>query len=98
MLAHAGSFSAPVHQGALQSDFLPEVLAWLQARGSYTPTKSMLDVAQVALSMLARKESDCHAQRLRSFRSWLNEPQYLESSFVLIRPNWASSSLSAIRL
>lgn len=36
MLAHPGSFPAPVHEGGASIWHLADVLAWLQAKGSYS--------------------------------------------------------------
>jgi predicted DNA-binding transcriptional regulator AlpA len=56
MLAHPGSFPAPVHEGSASIWHLADVLAWLQAKGSYSLTKEVLDVARVALQVNAAKE------------------------------------------
>ncbi|MCQ4275430.1 helix-turn-helix transcriptional regulator [Stutzerimonas degradans] len=56
MLAHPGSFPAPVHEGSASIWHLADVLTWLQAKGSYSLTKSVLDVAQVALQVNVAKE------------------------------------------
>lgn len=56
MLAHPGSFPAPVHEGSASIWHLADVLAWLQAKGSYSLTKDVLDVAQVALQVNVAKE------------------------------------------
>ncbi len=61
MLAHPGSFPAPVHEGSASIWHLADVLAWLQARGSYALAKDVLDVARVALQVNVAKEG----QRLR---------------------------------
>jgi hypothetical protein len=65
MLAHPGSFPAPVHEGSASIWHLADVLAWLQARGSYSLAKDVLDVARVALQVNVAKEG----QRLRSSAS-----------------------------
>jgi len=36
MLAHPGSFPAPVHEGSASIWHLADVLAWLQAKGGYS--------------------------------------------------------------
>jgi len=56
MLAHPGSFPAPVHEGSASIWHLADVLAWLQAKGSYTLAKDVLDVARVALQVNVAKE------------------------------------------
>ncbi|MNF62196.1 hypothetical protein D3C84_438720 [compost metagenome] len=56
MLAHPGSFPAPVHEGSASIWHLADVLTWLQAKGSYSLTKNVLDVAQVALQVNVAKE------------------------------------------
>lgn len=56
MLAHPGSFPAPVHEGSASIWHLADVLAWLQARGSYALTKDVLEVARVALQVNVAKE------------------------------------------
>lgn len=56
MLAHPGSFPAPVHEGSASIWHLADVLAWLQARGSYTLAGDVLEVACVALQVNVAKE------------------------------------------
>lgn len=56
MLAHPGSFPAPVHEGSASIWHLADVLAWLQARGGYSLAKDVLDVARVALQVNVAKE------------------------------------------
>ena len=56
MLAHPSSFPAPVHEGSASIWHLADVLAWLQARGSYALAKGVLDVARVALQVNVAKE------------------------------------------
>ncbi|MCY1198792.1 hypothetical protein D9M72_101810 [compost metagenome] len=56
MLAHPGSFPAPVHEGSASIWHLADVLAWLQARGSYSLAKGVMDVARVALQVNVAKE------------------------------------------
>ena len=56
MLSNAGSFPAPVHEGSASIWHLADVLGWLKARGSYSMTQDLLDVAQVALQVNAAKE------------------------------------------
>jgi predicted DNA-binding transcriptional regulator AlpA len=56
MLAHPGSFPAPVHEGSASIWHLADVLAWLQAKGSYALAKDVLDIARVALQVNVAKE------------------------------------------
>ena len=56
MLAHPGSFPAPVHEGSASIWHLAAVLTWLQAKGSYSLTRDVLDVARVALQVNVAKE------------------------------------------
>ncbi|HGL4257327.1 helix-turn-helix transcriptional regulator [Burkholderia dolosa] len=56
MLAHPGSFPAPVHEGSASIWHLADVLAWLQAKGNYALAKDVLDIARVALQVNVAKE------------------------------------------
>lgn len=56
MLAHPGSFPAPVHEGRASIWHLADVLAWLQTRSSYSLDEAVLDVARVALQVNVAKE------------------------------------------
>lgn len=56
MLAHPGSFPAPVHEGSASIWHLADVLTWLQAKGSYALANDVLDVARVALQVNVAKE------------------------------------------
>ena len=56
MLAHPGSLPAPVHEGSASIWHLADVLAWLQAKGSYSLAKDVLDVARVAWQVNVAKE------------------------------------------
>lgn len=56
MLAHPSSFPAPVHEGSASIWHLADVLSWLQAKGSYSLAKDVLDVAQVARQVNVAKE------------------------------------------
>jgi len=56
MLAHPGSFPAPVHEGSVSLWHLADVFAWLQAKGSYALANDVLEVAQVALQVNVAKE------------------------------------------
>lgn len=57
MLANPGSFPAPVHEGSASIWHLADVLAWLQAKGSYSLERNVLEVARVALQVNLAKES-----------------------------------------
>ncbi|WP_367025757.1 DNA-binding protein [Methylococcus sp. ANG] len=56
MLAHPGSFPAPVHEGSASIWHLADVLTWLQAKGSYSMARDVLEVACVALQVNVAKE------------------------------------------
>ncbi|MCW0366552.1 hypothetical protein NB699_001535 [Xanthomonas sacchari] len=56
MLAHPGSFPAPVHEGSTSIWHLADVLAWLQVRGGYALAEDVLDVARVAMQANVAKE------------------------------------------
>lgn len=56
MLANPGSFPAPVHEGSASIWHLADVLAWLQAKGTYSLALDMLDVARAALQVNVAKE------------------------------------------
>ena len=57
MLAHPGSFPAPVHEGSASIWHLAEVLAWLEAKGGYQLERSMWEVSQVTLQVNLAKEA-----------------------------------------
>lgn len=56
VLAHPSSFPAPVHEGSASIWHLADVLAWLQAEGSYSLTRDVQEVARVALQVNVAKE------------------------------------------
>jgi predicted DNA-binding transcriptional regulator AlpA len=56
MLAHPGSFPLPVHEGKPSIWHLADVLAWLQAKGSYSLPTDVVEVARVALQVNVAKE------------------------------------------
>lgn len=56
MLAHPGSFPAPVHEGSASIWHLADVLAWLQTKGNYSLARDVLEVACVALQINVAKE------------------------------------------
>jgi predicted DNA-binding transcriptional regulator AlpA len=57
MLAHPGSFPAPVHEGSASIWHLAEVLVWLQNKGSYVLTQTIMDVARIAHQVNLAKEN-----------------------------------------
>lgn len=57
MLANPGSFPVPVHEGSASIWHLADVLVWLQAKGSYSLARDVLEVAGVALQVNLTKES-----------------------------------------
>ena len=59
MLAHMHSFPAPMHEGSTSLWHLADVLAWLQARGSYAIGQETLDLARVAMTV---NVSSAHAR------------------------------------
>lgn len=56
MLAHPGSFPAPVHEGSASIWHLADVLGWMQAKGGYALAREVLDVARAALQVNVAKE------------------------------------------
>jgi predicted DNA-binding transcriptional regulator AlpA len=63
MLSHATSFPTPVHEGSASVWHLAEVMAWLQARGTYEVDASTLEVAQTTMQVNLAKEAE--VRRLR---------------------------------
>jgi predicted DNA-binding transcriptional regulator AlpA len=57
MLANPGNFPAPVHEGSASLWHLADVLGWLQAKGSYSLARDVLEVARVALQVNLAKEN-----------------------------------------
>ena len=56
MLAHPGTFQAPVHEGSASIWHLADVLGWMQAKGGYALAREVLDVARAALQVNVAKE------------------------------------------
>ncbi len=56
MLAHPGSFPAPMHEGSASIWHLADVLGWMQAKGGYALAREVLDVARAALQVNVVKE------------------------------------------
>lgn len=63
MISHATSFPPPVHEGTTSVWHLAEVMAWLQARGTYKVEASVLEVAHSAMQVNLAKEVEI--RRLR---------------------------------
>lgn len=57
MLAHPGSFPAPIHEGSTSIWHLADILAWLQAKGGYVLPNNLLETAQAALQVNVAQES-----------------------------------------
>lgn len=57
MLAHRGSFPAPVHEGSISIWHLAEVLAWLEGKGSYALDQNVLETAQATLEVNSAREA-----------------------------------------
>lgn len=57
MLAHPGTFPAPVHEGSTSIWHLADVLGWLQAKGGYALTAGLVDIACAALEVNVAKEA-----------------------------------------
>ncbi len=57
MLAHPGSFPAPIHEGSASIWHLAEVLDWLQAKGDYPLELGVIEVSKVALQVNLAKEA-----------------------------------------
>lgn len=65
MIAHAATFPPPVHEGSAAVWHLADVLAWLQAKGSYQLEPALVDVAVTAMQVNLAKEVRQVAPRLR---------------------------------
>lgn len=57
MLANSDTFPDPVHEGSASLWHLSEILAWLDARGSYALERSVMDVASAALQVNLLKQT-----------------------------------------
>lgn len=55
MLTWPGDFPVPVHEGSTSLWHLADVLGWLQEKGNYRLTQSIVDVAGVAMQVNALK-------------------------------------------
>jgi predicted DNA-binding transcriptional regulator AlpA len=58
MVTHPASFPPPVHDGNASIWHLALVLQWLQPRGPYPITQSLLDVAHAAMQINIVKEAE----------------------------------------
>ncbi|SDG86933.1 AlpA family phage regulatory protein [Janthinobacterium sp. YR213] len=57
MNKHRHNFPAPVHEGSATIWHLADVLAWLQAKGTYQLERSLVDVAQAARQINLARET-----------------------------------------
>jgi predicted DNA-binding transcriptional regulator AlpA len=51
MLAHRGTFPAPVHEGSAAIWHLEPLLQWVRAKGNYTVDQALMDVAHMAMQI-----------------------------------------------
>lgn len=79
MLAHSGTFPAPVHEGSASIWHLAELLEWLNAKGGYTLDRALIEVAQAALEVnlfmeaLRLQELERHAYKLNQIPTAIAE-------------------------
>lgn len=64
MVSYSTSFPAPVHEGSTSLWHLAEVMAWLQARGTYQIETPVMEVAVTAMQINLAK--DMQATPLRA--------------------------------
>lgn len=57
LMVGSGSFPMPVHEGSAAVWHLADILSWLDAKGSYSFERSILDVAKTAMLLNFAKES-----------------------------------------
>lgn len=57
MLAHRGSFPAPVHEGSASIWHLAEILVWLEGKGGYVLDRGVLETARATLEVNLAKEA-----------------------------------------
>ena len=57
MLAHAGTFPAPVHEGSTALWHLAPVLEWLRTRAGYAIEQRLLETARIAMQVNVTRES-----------------------------------------
>ncbi len=65
MITYATSFPTPVHEGSATVWHLADILAWLQAKGTYKLEQALLDVAATAMQINLAKEVRQMAPRIR---------------------------------
>jgi predicted DNA-binding transcriptional regulator AlpA len=65
MITHATSFPTPVHEGTTTVWHLADILAWLQAKGSYSLEKTLIEVASTAMQVNLVKEVRQIAPRMQ---------------------------------
>jgi predicted DNA-binding transcriptional regulator AlpA len=65
MITHATSFPTPVHEGTTTVWHLADILAWLQARGSYSLEKALMEVAAIAKQVNLAKQIRQIAPRMQ---------------------------------
>lgn len=58
MLAHSHTFPPPLHEGSASIWHLADVLAWMQARGSYSFAQEVLELARVAMRVNVSREHE----------------------------------------
>ena len=56
MLAHHGRFPVPVHEGAVSTWHLAEVLQWLEEEAGYAPRRGLREIAQATMRVNVLKE------------------------------------------
>ena len=56
MVSHATNFPTPVHEGSSSVWHLAEIMAWLQARGTYKVEPAGLEVALITMQVNLAKE------------------------------------------
>jgi predicted DNA-binding transcriptional regulator AlpA len=66
MVSHAMSFPAPVHEGSASVWHLADVMAWLQAKGTYKLEQAVFDVAVTAMQVNLAKEALQITPRVRN--------------------------------
>ena len=57
MLANPDTFPDPMHEGSASLWHLSEILAWLEARGSYALERSIMEIASAALQVNLLKQT-----------------------------------------
>jgi predicted DNA-binding transcriptional regulator AlpA len=78
MLAHPGSFPAPVHEGSASIWHLAELLDWLKTKGGYDLRQELVDTAQAALEVNLYME----ALRLQEFERRVHRVNELPNSIA----------------